>query len=242
MERFHQYTPEDAIFANLQESALRAGIICEQEIAHLSELASELVRGTDEAPLSDTSVFEFLPRHFFKMQDTSPSNASLIKKALTSRSVWLDIVLCREIQKKIKEKRAFSPDDFFLETDELSFDVQDTVAYQKSSYADAAFLRFSTLLKNPRTHYTSGFPSACEDVFNGRCEFCILPLENSSEGILNSFLRLIDRFELHICATCDITSTDHSRSTKFALLRRTLTPFQLNMGEKQYFELSSYYF
>ncbi len=238
MERFHQYTPEDAIYANLQESAHRMGMICEQEISHLSELASELVREIDGATLSSSSVFDFLPKHFFKVQDTSPVHASLVKKALASRSVWQDIVLCKEIQKKIKEKGDFSLNHIFSEPDEISFDVQDTVAYQKNSYADAAFLRFSALLKNPRTQYTNGFPSACEDVFNGRCRFCILPLENSSEGILNSFLRLIDRFELHICAVCDITSTDLSRSTKFALLRRTLTPFRLEKGVKQYFEIS----
>lgn len=238
MERFHHYTPEDAIYANLQESAQRAGMICEQEISHLSELASELVRGIDTSSLSTTSIFEFLPKYFFKKTDVLSQHANMIEKAQSCRSVWLDVVLSEQICKRLTGRENFSLDDFFTESDEGAFDAKDRIAYQSNSYADAAYLRFSSLLNNPRMHYTNNFPAACEAVFDGRCEFCILPLENSSEGILNSFLRLIDRFSLCICATCDITSADHSRSTKFALLRRTLTPFRPEKGGKQYFEFS----
>ena len=78
----------------------------------------------------------------------------------------------------------------------------------------------------------------CEEVYNGNCEYCILPVENSAEGPLNSFSRLIDRFELKISATCDVPTNDGSRTTRFALLRRDLLPLSRSREQVLLFEFS----
>jgi prephenate dehydratase len=129
-----------------------------------------------------------------------------------------------EIKKKLATTTSVDADLFFNDQEETPLRTVNRIAYQKSSYADAAYLRFAEVMPLPRAVNTHSFQSACEDVYNGLCEFCILPLENTSEGQLHTFSRLIDRYGLKIAATCDITAGDGTRTTKFALLQKLLIP------------------
>lgn len=97
------------------------------------------------------------------------------------------------------------------------------IAYLKNPFADSAFLIFSKLLGSPSVSYHSDFESVCEEVYYGRADMCILPLESSRDAKLIGFCRMIDRFELKIVLACDVTSPDGSVTTRYALLRRSLT-------------------
>ena len=152
-------------------------------------------------------------------------------------------MLCEGRQVFIKPCSAFSfvhqrgeltPAHFFADVEEIPLHAADRIVYQRSSYADSAYLRFAELLSSPRASYTHSFQGACEEVYNGLCEYCILPLENSSEGQLNTFSRLIDRYGLKIAATAEIVASDGLRSTRFALLRKNLLPI-LRYGKRNYF-------
>ena len=63
----------------------------------------------------------------------------------------------------------------------------------------------------------------CEDVFNGESEFCILPIETSTDGRLFSFFSLIDRYELRTCAVCSVERDGGASFTRFALLKRSFS-------------------
>ena len=96
------------------------------------------------------------------------------------------------------------------------------IAYLKNAYSDKAFLIFSKLLGSPSVSYQTDFESVCEEVYYGRADMCILPLDSSRDAKLIGFCRLIDRFELKIVLTCDISSPDGGVTTRYALLRKNL--------------------
>lgn len=94
------------------------------------------------------------------------------------------------------------------------------IAYMRNKRSDDAFLRLSKTRKTARASYVGTFAEACEAVYNGLCEYCILPVENEREGRLYSFYSMIDRYELKICDTVTVSSEDSSESIRFALVGR----------------------
>lgn len=208
------YSPEAIIQSNLAEGTVRHGQICEQELAHLEELATEIAQG-------ESLTAEFLaslPEHRLPpVSATDPPRERIDR-------VWKCVRLSAAIWKRL-EIPSPSPEFFFSESDEPSDDAADRIAYRKNSYADRAYLQFAPLLPTPRVAYADTFDGVCERVWSGECEYCILPLENSEEGRLSGFWRLIERYRLKIAATCDVPSADHGQTTRFALLR--LAPLRL---------------
>ncbi len=93
------------------------------------------------------------------------------------------------------------------------------ISYVRNKYNDVAFENFSFIIRNAKFSYAPSFASACEDVISGVCEYAILPIENSSDGRLFGFYSLLDRYELHICATTSLeTNEDNASSIRFALI------------------------
>ena len=222
MEDFVSYSPENVIAANLNELDERIGYLCEQELAHLRELALQIVEDGSEA----SDFIAALPDH--RPPSTPPrdsrlsENSELSEPLYRMRSVWKSVLLCSEIDRLLGTQ--YHIEDFFEDAEAPSDASRGRIVYQRNSYADNAYLRFSELIPEARAVYAHSFGAMCEEVVRGNCEYCILPLENSAEGPLNSFARLIDQYELKIAATCDIPTTDGSRITRFALLRRDLSP------------------
>jgi len=99
--------------------------------------------------------------------------------------------------------------------------IENRVCYLRNYYADRAYTVFAKALSEPKVMYSSDFNGVCEDVYYNRAKYCILPVENSIDGILSGFRTLINKYELNIALTCDIDSSSEEDSfTKFALLRR----------------------
>ncbi len=228
MREFDVYSPVDVITANLEELRERRLFLDEQERAHLHELAIEIF-----AVAKLPELLAALPDHRLGREESHlPSHAAEPER--TRRTV----VLCREIARLSRERKEL-PIGFFLPESEL-LPVADAqrIIYQRNSYTNEAFLQFSAKLSGARAAYAHSYLAACEDVYNGVCEYCILPIENSSEGRLTSFLRLIEQFDLKITATCDILGNGSARSTRFALLRRNLLPVVTAKPLDQYLALS----
>jgi len=100
----------------------------------------------------------------------------------------------------------------------------DTVAFLPNPYTEQAFSVLAA--DTPSLHQVPApsFVAACEDVYNGRCGFCILPLHHSRDGILSAFARMIKKYDLKICAVCDLPLSEEDATMRYALLRRTLDP------------------
>ena len=119
-------------------------------------------------------------------------------------------------------------------TDPIETFARGNIAYQHSIYTDEAFLHFSRVLPTARAVYSDSFSGVCEQVFNGLCEYCILPLENSQDGKLVRFYNLIQKYELKIVLTCSVTTSDNRHSTTFGLCRRGLLWPSLLLPDKPF--------
>ena len=231
------YSPEDVIAQNLRETAERTRVLWEQEMAHLRELAAYVA----EEATPNAEFLHTLPDHspprFRELFQNLRANPQFGSRLEEIRATEQAVYLCQEICDLLRQRTAFAEEDLLLgDAEELSEHARDLIIYQRNGYADSAYLHFAPLLGAPRALYTHSFSAVCEAVYNGLSEFCILPIENSAEGQLNSFSRLIDRFELKTVATCDIPATDGVRSTRFALLRRDIVPLPPpNKNSPRYF-------
>ena len=94
------------------------------------------------------------------------------------------------------------------------------IALVRNRYNEEALERFSYGVTGAKPSYTPSFADACEEVYAGQSEFCILPVENTENGRLFGFYSLLDRYELRICAACDL-DTDPG-SIRYALVGKSL--------------------
>lgn len=118
-------------------------------------------------------------------------------------------------------------------------DAARKVALMQNMYTDTAFSRFSPFLKDPSPVYYDSFRTLCEDAGAGRCEYCIVPIENSDDGKLMSFYKLLAQNDLKIALTTRVSFSDDAKSTTFALAKKGMDD-PTNATEKKgerYFEL-----
>ena len=107
------------------------------------------------------------------------------------------------------------------------------ISYVKNKYNDEAFEHFSRSVTNAKAIFATSFKEAAENVFDGRCEFCILPIANSNEGRLMSFYSLLDRYELKICETVDLDIEGSSESVRYARVGRACKEPKIRSAEPQ---------
>ncbi len=233
MEEFQSYSPEEIILSNLDELFARSMQVGEQTLAHLCELATEIASGFTDP----TAFLASLPDHRLPIPTKIfQSTDSAVRSFGYMRSTYERALLCMELRKKILISDHSWHEMFFPSGDNESDESSENrIAYQKNSYTDIAFQCFSNVLEEARVSYVSDFQAVCEAVYNGLSEYGILPIESSDDGRLGNFARLISRFDLKICATCDVR-IDGSRVTRFALLRRNLTVLDAPSNLPHHFE------
>ena len=233
MKDFEIYSPENTISQNLSENTKRLLAITEQEISHLYDLAYEIADGRDLQEILLT-----LPDLFSvnSLLDVIPQNKDAVGRLHGVFSESRNLLLCYSVCELLRKRQPLTSEAFFADAP-ISFHENPRIIYQKSGYADSAYLRFSSMFEESHAIYTHGFVSACEDVYNGLCEYCILPVESSAEGLLGSFFKLILKYDLKIAATCDVIEKRDHRTTRFALLRRTLLPIFSTASPNMAFEL-----
>ena len=113
----------------------------------------------------------------------------------------------------------------FGEHEPILPDAQCRVAYVANPYTEQAFMELTGFIKERRVAYFHGFEDVCQEVRSGLCEYGILPVESTQEGLMAGLLRLIELYDLRICALCYVPSPQGG-STAFALVRRHLLPAQ----------------
>ena len=154
-----------------------------------------------------------------------------VKRFFNSMSVIEKLEICRKLADTTADLSHLLLYEGYHSQQEVPSPVaRGRIAYMKNNFTESAFLCFSKVIANPRSAYFQSFDAVCEEVYSGGCEFCILPIESSSEGRLNSFYSMIDRFELKISAVCVVDQHDGQKFTKFALLKKSLSDSLLKHG------------
>ena len=190
--------------------------VLENDMGDLHSLFLE--RHTDSSDLP----FSPLPEHV--------SSLTMLYRTLGTAE---RITFCRTLSQQPHMPKSTQAllEQLFGETEPVDHEAAGKVAYQRNIFADEAYLHVSPYIRNPRAVYAGSFAGVCEQVYNGLCEYCILPLENSQDGKLLRFYGLIQKYELKIALTCDVTSSDKRHVTTFALCKRSLqSPLSLVYG------------
>lgn len=206
----YQRDPVDNVRQNLAELDARQTSLHRARAFWLGELMADQADGA--LPLADDvqSLFEQL---------TDKQDGHDPYKAATRHADALS--LCNEIAARCSAlyEQAFA--DLFGTHEAPSPEAQGRVAYVANSYTEQAFMELTGFIKGRRVAYFHGFEDVCQEVRSGLCEYGILPVESTADGAMAGLLRLIELYDLRICALCYVP-TPQSGSTAFALVRATL--------------------
>lgn len=206
----------DIISENLSVLEAESDTLSERRYAQLADLA-HLVMLEGKLEGGD-SVFENF-RNLFKEREVpedAEDAAALLKGEHLQRLLSDKLSLCGFILDFCDQKVFRS---FLTGSEETrTFPKSPKIAYLKNLFADSAFMAFSKAFESPSVIYHEDFQSVCDDVYSGRADMCILPLYNSRDAKLVSFYRLIEKYELKIILSCDISSPGEDMTTRYALL------------------------
>lgn len=206
------------ISGNLSLLSGDSASVSERRLVQLQDLAKQLLRDPSQL-FGETRVIDF--EKLFteeKIAYGAPGNFKGLLAYENKTRVFYDrVALCSFLRDEM-ERMSMSPIEKLI--DNKPYGDSCKIAYFRNAYADAAFRIFSDVIDNPSAVYASDFSAVCEEVYYGRCDMCMLPLDSSKDAKLVSFYRLIDKYELNIVYSCDVTTPDGSVTTRYALLKR----------------------
>ena len=223
---------------NLSELEAALENLIEKRLAHLSELSEAIIHDGGELDIIKSIILSIKSEGLADSgnvidENSHTANAIFSKLSIIERlTVFKEVIGKMVSEKKIRAKLLFSENDH-----SISEDAAERIAYLKNSYNDTAYMQFSTLFSAPRAAYYGSISDVCESVYNGICEYCILPLETSGDGKLLSFYEMILKYGLKINAVYDL---DGERGyTRYALLSKTFAFQNTSLKSKsrnRYFE------
>lgn len=213
---------------NLNSLDNRQTTLFDSRSAMISELVFSVFDGIQSESIDDVrKKYHLVSPSQLKAKDISKHpKPNELQKYFDAISCIEKLSLCREIYSAFGDKK--SPFELLFDSYEpCSSEAASKIAYVKNNFTDIAYLKFAEALKKAKFSYLSSFELVCEEVFSGKCEFCILPVETSSDGKLFTFYSMIDKYELKIIALCSVLHSDEQKSTTFALLRKSLLPIDI---------------
>ncbi len=185
--------------SNLAEADRRASIVEKQQRLCITMLADEICEATGSA------------EELFSAFLAAANAPNELSKAL----------FCRSYVRLHPKDPALRPEELFLQNELPPAGAHGKIAFVRNRYNERAYEQFSERLIGAKPLYVSDFSEACDSVYNGQASYCILPIENSTNGRLFGFYAMIDRYELKICATAEIEGNDTAESVRYALVGRS---------------------
>ncbi len=227
----------DRSIINTREVCEKHSRLSERQLLHIRDCARALLEnsfllGDDEteAPISSaafTEEYRNVSSSLFctEMEKSLSVSSEFISSCGRSFATECRALLCRYLTELSQNTSKPINSDMFLPHDTTH--PEPKIAYVKNAYSEAAYRIFSSALPRCTVSYPDSFASACEEVYNNRAGFCILPYETSDDGALSGFRQLIIKYELVQVMSCSVSlnaQNGSSRSTRFALLSKDPCP------------------
>ena len=216
----------DAIHDNLTELDTRQAHLLECRMAHLEEWADTVLRTAGEERDMLLRLLDLLcpDREIEPQADVPAENREALCEALHCLALPHRLFVLRSVLGRGRSDLLSEAEDA-VQTDEVSEHAADKIAYVQNTFSDTAYLCFSALLTRPRAAYFDSFSDICEEVYNGICEYCILPILHDRDGKLFRFYELLEKYDLRIVSACDVprTAKDGVSTTRYALIRKSLS-------------------
>ncbi|MBE6684509.1 MAG: hypothetical protein E7592_02515 [Ruminococcaceae bacterium] len=228
----------EIVLSNLTGLESDIETIIEKRLAHLSELADAILRDGDDPDIVKSILLSIISEGKADSGNIIEENRPAADAVFSRISLVERLILFKEmlrsgvINKKNISRYIFPDSDIAV-----SEDAAERIAYLKNSYNDIAYIQFSSLFSSPRAAYFASVSDVCESVYNGSCEYCILPVETSSNGKLLSFYEMILKYNFKITAVYDLHGEEGY--TRYALIgkRSALNnPSIRSKARNRYFE------
>ena len=203
--------------SNLSELELALESLLEKRLAHLSELSDAIISDGGDPDVIKSILQSIRSEGNADSGNVIEENRSVADAIFSRLSLIERLSVFKEAFGRLNtEKKNFFKHYWHEDEKDTPQEASDRIAYLKNSYNDEAYMQFSALLSNPRAAYFGSITDVCESVYNGSCEYCILPVETSGDGKLLSFSELILKYGFKIVAVYDLHS--ESGYTRYALL------------------------
>lgn len=228
----------EIVLSNLSGLESDIETIIEKRLAHLSELAGAILRDGDDPDIIKSILLSIKSEGNADSgniidENRPAADAVFSRVSLVERLTLFKEVLGAGVIDRKSVVKYISPESEFA----VSEDAAERIAYLKNSYNDIAYMQFSSLLNSPRAAYFANVADVCENVYNGNCEYCILPVETSSDGKLLSFYELILKYNFKITAVYDLRGEEGY--TRYALIGKRSAfnnPSIRSKARNRYFE------
>lgn len=231
-------TNTEITLSNLDDIESELERLLERRISHVCELSDAIIMdGEDEDIIK--SIILSIRYDAEKCTDrVSPDNLDDIKSLYAGISLAERLMIFRRVFSRLyTSKRPYFK--CYLESFGKNSDSGiGKIAYINNAYNDAAYIAFSDSINSPTAHYANSVSEICECVREGRCEFCILPIETSNEGKLLSFYRTILKYGLKIDIVYDMVNKSGEEFTRYALLSSAIFSSVTHRGrnKERYFD------
>ncbi|MGM9637150.1 MAG: hypothetical protein ACI3YK_04090 [Eubacteriales bacterium] len=206
----------DIVLSNLYENEEHLTGLLEIRQSHIADLASlltplHLPMDADSDAESDPlqTAFSSLREEFDRLRGQILAKLPDSGKAFAGRI--LDGAAARSLaglSEMIAAKSDHYPPELTVRRVERA-----KIAYFPTALSELAGRAFGRELPMSTATPFDSFAAACEEVYSGRFDFCILPASGSDEGLLLPFLRLAERYELKSVLSCDIRRGEETEST-----------------------------
>lgn len=206
----------DIVLSNLYENEERLTGLLEIRQSHIADLASllpplHLPMDTDSDAESDPlqTAFSSLREEFDRLRGQILTKLPGSGKAFAGRI--LDGAAAGSLARLseiIVSRSEHYPPELTVRRIERA-----KIAYFPTALSEIAGRAFGRELPMSTATPFDSFAAACEEVYSGRFDFCILPASGSDEGLLLPFLRLAERYELKGALSCDIRRGEKTEST-----------------------------
>ncbi len=221
-------TNTEIALANLSVLEHDLGEMFEKRIAHLCELALSVIKDGGDIDLIKSIIVSIRPDDEINLTSVISDNISYLNSIFSEVSLIERIIIFRQVFDKIPEKRI----SLFGDIDKYDFDTIGRIAYIQNSYNDLVYDCFSALLTDAKASYYDSVTDVCENILNGKCQFCILPIETSKDGKLTSFYDIILKHGLKINAEYNLYDKNGSSFTRYALLATNLLTLNQKTSKK----------
>ncbi len=224
--------------ANLSELEGEIEAIIEKRLAHLTELSDAILGDGGDPDIIKSILLSIRSDGNADSGNVIEENRNSADAVFSKLSLVERLIIFKEIFCNLSAEKKDVFKQYWQEQEiEVSPEASERIAYLKNSYNDAVYLQFSSLLSSPRAAYFGSITDVCESVYNGNCEYCILPVETDSDGKLLSFYEMILKYEFRITAVYDLNAG--GGYTRYALLSKRFAVHGTGLRSKarnRYFE------
>lgn len=230
-------TDTETCLTNLVELEQELNNLLERRLSHITELSNAIVSDGGDEDVIKSIILSVRYDAESEIDGIARENTNDIRNLYLGLSLSERLMLFRQVFSRLYSSKKQYYKQYFEISQLQSKNTEGRIAYLKNSYNDLAYLALSDAIDFPKSFYANSVNEVCECVRDGRCEFCILPIETTNEGKLLSFYRTIIKNGLKINYVYDLEGKSNGENTRYALISANVLPSSqaLNSRSKEKF-------